>query len=62
MQLMHGVEIPPDEQSMFVQWAAQDPVSPWETEREERIAAYSRVINPFVHGVTPDPDGACPWE
>jgi len=62
MQLRHGVEIPSTELAMFVQWAAQDPVSPWESKREKRIANYSRVINPFVHGIAPDRAGACPWE
>lgn len=62
MRAAHGVEIPPYEEAMFLQWAAADPVSPWEIERERRIAAYSRVNNPFVHGVTPSAAGACPWE
>lgn len=62
MHLMYGVEIAPSELAMFVQWSAQDPVSPWESEREKRIADHSRVVNPFVHGATPDPAGACPWE
>ena len=60
MHLMHGVEIPPDEMAMFIQWTSEDPVSPWESKREKRIAKYSRVINPFVHGVTPDAAGTCP--
>jgi deoxyribonuclease-1 len=62
MHARHGVEIPPDEKQMFMQWSAMDPVSEWESLREERIADYSRVINPFVHDVAPEAAGACPWE
>ncbi len=62
MQLRYGVAIPPEEVAMYVAWSEMDPVSPWESEREERIARYSRVINPFVHGVTPNSAGACAWE
>ncbi len=42
--------------------AADDPVSPWESQRENRIFDYAFVQNPFVHGVTPVAAGACPWE
>lgn len=62
MGLRHGVEIPDDERAMFQGWSAGDPVSAWEFEREKRIAKYTFVINPFVHGKTPDSAGACPWE
>lgn len=62
MQQRHGVEIPPAELEMFTEWAAADPVSPWESEREKQIFDYSRVINPFVHGVQTDAAGACGWE
>ncbi len=62
MQLRHGVAIPPEEVAMYVEWSEGDPVSPWESKREDRIAKYSRVINPFVHGVAPDTAGACSWE
>ena len=62
MRLRHAVEIPDGELAMFQEWAAMDPVSPWESDREDRIADYSRVINPFVHGIEGDPSGACPWE
>ena len=49
MQLSYGVEIPPVEVAMFVAWSEMDPVSPWEDEREDRIATYSQLINPFVY-------------
>ena len=62
MRERHGVEIPSAELVMFTQWTAADPVSPWESKREKRIFNYSRVINPFVHGVAPDPAGAFSWE
>lgn len=62
MRYAHGVEISAREEAMFVRWASMDPVSPWESEREERIARYSRVNNPYVDGVPPDVAGACPWE
>ena len=62
MQERHGVEIPPTELEMFTEWTAADPVSPWEAKREKRIFSYSRVINPFVHGVGADQAGACGWE
>lgn len=62
MHVRHGVEIPANELAMFTTWSVVDPVSPWESKREERIAMYSRVINPFVNGVQPDQAGACPWE
>lgn len=62
MELRHGVEISPAEHTMFAAWAAADPVSPWESKREKRIAKYTFVVNPFVHGVAADASGACPWE
>jgi deoxyribonuclease-1 len=62
MNLVHGVEITAEERGMFERWSINDPVSPWESERERRIAAYSRVNNPFVDGVSPSEVGACPWE
>lgn len=62
MEAAHGVVIPATERSMFLQWAAADPVSPWESVREQRIAAVTGTRNPYVAGVTPDPDGACWWE
>lgn len=62
MREAHGVEIMPEEEVLFARWAEADPVSPWESERERRIARYSRVNNPFVDGVEPDETGACAWE
>jgi deoxyribonuclease-1 len=62
MELRHGVEIASDERTMFEAWAAADPVSPWESEREERIAKHTFVVNPFVRDMPTDASGACPWE
>jgi len=62
MSLRHGVTIIPDERDRFEQWSADDPVSRWESQREKRIFDYTFIQNPFVHGVTPDSAGACPWE
>jgi len=62
MHVRRGVEIAPDEMAMFMIWSAGDPVSPWESTREKRISKYSRVINPFVHGIASDSNGACSWE
>jgi deoxyribonuclease-1 len=47
---------------MFDQWSADDPVSPWEKQREVRNFDHAFVHNPFVQGVTADPTGACSWE
>ena len=58
----HGVVIPAAERTMFLRWSMADPISPWESEREKRIADYSGVENAFVHGEVPNPDGACSWE
>lgn len=62
MNDMYGVQIPPAERAMFLLWASADPVSPWESEREKRIAKHSRVNNHYVNDVTPGPAGSCPWE
>lgn len=58
----YGVVIPPPEQIMFEKWSTMDPVSPWEAERERRIAEISGVSNRFVRGRTPEERGQCPWE
>ncbi len=62
MSFRHGVVIPQDERDMFEEWAENDPVSPWESEREDRVFKYTFVHNPLVDGVTPDTAGACTWE
>ncbi len=62
MSFRHGVVIPSDERDMFDQWSLDDPVSPWEKQREERIFDHTFVHNPFVHSVTADSAGACSWE
>ena len=62
MQDRYGLEITAVEQDMFEQWSEADPVSPWESLREKRVAEYTGVHNPFVHGVEPLDSGACSWE
>lgn len=62
MRERHGVEIPDAELAMFERWSKFDPVSRWESRRERRVAAHTRVNNPFVRGVKPSRRGACPWE
>jgi endonuclease I len=47
---------------MFDQWSADDPVSPWEKQREARIFDHTFIHNPFMQGVIADPAGACSWE
>ncbi len=47
---------------MFEEWSENDPVSPWESEREDRIFKHIFVLNPFVRLEDVDPAGACPWE
>lgn len=62
MASRHGVDITLAEHAMFEAWSNADPISPWESEREKRIAKHTFVRNPFVHGLATDPTGACPWE
>lgn len=62
MRDQHGVVIPADEEAMFEAWSQADPVSPWESERERRVAAFSGVSNSYVSDVAPDISGACSWE
>ncbi len=62
MSFRHGVVISEEEREMFEGWSEDDPVSPWESEREALIFDHTFVQNPFVHGVATDPDGMCPWE
>jgi deoxyribonuclease-1 len=59
---MHGVSIPDTELAMFRAWSIQDPVSPWEKTRHDRIKAVQGNANPFVDGITPDNSGECSWE
>ncbi len=58
----HGVVIPDSEWHMFIEWDRSDLISPWELERDNRIAAVQGNHNPYVHGFGSDPAGACPWE
>lgn len=62
MSVRHGVVIHTAERAMFERWSENDPVSPWESKRESRVFNHTFVHNPFVHGVTPIPAGACSWE
>ena len=48
MQETYGVRIPPEEYKMFLDWATKDPVSPWERERDERIAKVQGNRNHYV--------------
>ena len=58
----YGVVIPPLEQIMFEKWSRLDPVSPWEAERNRRIAENTGVSNQFVNGIEPQQEGSCSWE
>jgi len=62
MAQQHGLAIPDDEWAMFQRWSDDDPVSPWEPERDRRIGDEQGNRNPFVEGVTPEASGACDWE
>ena len=62
MSFRHGVVISPEERDMFEQWSDDDPVSPWESEKEARVFDRTFVHNSHVHGVATDAAGACPWE
>ena len=62
MSARHLVAMDDNEITMYQNWSAKDPVSPWESEREQRIHDFSGVSNPFVRGITPDEAGACSWE
>lgn len=55
----YGVVIPPPEWLMFEEWSLKDSVSPWEAERERRIAEISGVPNRFVRGIIPEDSGGC---
>ena len=58
----YNMKLEPSEEEMFTAWSNQDPVSPWESERERRIAEFSNTSNPYVSGITPTEKGACSWE
>ena len=60
----HGFEIPDATWNVLVAWADADPVSPWESERDKRIAdpEVQGNHNPYVEGWEPDPEGACSWD
>jgi deoxyribonuclease I len=62
MSVQHGVKIPDDERNMLIRWTRDDPVSPWEKRREQRVAAQTGIANQFVHGTRATRRGACPWE
>ncbi len=62
MRLAHGVEIDDETNATFELWSRDDPVSPWEAERNSLVAGVQGNSNPYVDGVTPNPTGACDWE
>jgi len=62
MRLAHGVVIDTATEALFFEWSANDPVSPWERTRHDRIAAIQGNGNPYVEGTTPDTVGSCSWE
>ena len=62
MRDQHSVVLDSDEQKMFAEWAAADPVSPWESEREQRIFKQTGKHNRHVFRVTPHTEGSCSWE
>ena len=62
MRQAHGVLIDKATEALFNSWSTQDPVSPWERIRHDRIAKIQGNINPYVHKIVPDVAGACSWE
>ena len=62
MHERHGVIISDEELAMFNEWSANDPVSPWEKTRHDRIAAIQGNVNPFVADKEPNASGSCLWE
>ena len=62
MSFRHGVVISQAERLVFEQWSTNDPVSPWEKQREARIFDRTFIHNTQVHGVATDAAGACSWE
>ena len=44
----HGVVLEESQRQMFAQWAADDPVSDWKRERNQRIAEIQGNTNPYV--------------
>jgi len=49
MEWQHGISLSKGQRHLFKAWAAADPVSPWELERDEAIAKKQGGHNPFVH-------------
>ncbi len=62
MRLAHGVHIDDETEKMFLKWSKNDPVSPWERLRHDRIKSIQKNINPYVDGIKPDKAGSCSWE
>jgi deoxyribonuclease-1 len=58
----YGLRLPSAQWKLFERWSDMDPVSPWEAEREKRIASVTSVSNNFVRGMPVSRKGACPWE
>lgn len=58
----HGVSVDASFAEMLHEWSVADPVSPWESRREQRIYDATGRANPLIRGITADISGACPWE
>ncbi len=55
----HGVVIPESEWNMFIEWDRGDLISPWELERDNRIAAVQATTIPtFMASATTQPGPA----
>ncbi|MDQ2077413.1 endonuclease [Marinimicrobium sp. ABcell2] len=46
----YGLTLPPEQEELFIQWDREHPVTPWELERDARIAAVMGRHNPYVIG------------
>jgi deoxyribonuclease I len=58
----YGLKLKSSQWKMFEQWSAMDPVSPWEAERERRVAHLTGVPNHFVRELPVSNRGSCPWD
>jgi deoxyribonuclease I len=58
----YGLRLKSRQWKMLEQWSAKDPVSPWEAEREKRVAALTGVSNNYVRGAPVSRKASCPWE
>jgi deoxyribonuclease-1 len=58
----YGLKLTSGQWRMFESWSEMDPVSPWEAERERRVAKLTGVSNPYVRGLPIENRGSCPWD